>query len=532
MSRERVSCSIMEDGSLDKSRKRQPKVVIIGGGIAGLAAGKYLELEGFKDYVVLEASDRIGGRIWSVPVDNNGHKAEMGANWIHGVKHNPIYKLADENNLLTEREVHLNSKNIYLTESGEPIHEGAVRKVDFAYGTMLSSCEDYFLSHVPIDVNDSLGNELDRLIEDKLANTAGEERHMLELVYHQRRLLECCISGCDSLYDVSLSQFGSYKELPGRHLVIPRGFSAILDIVREGITDEKIKLNTSVRKIHWGDLATASSGSQRADDMVCVECENGDIYYADHVIVTVSLGVLKANCDRMFNPALPQKKLDAIKHLGFGIVNKVILVFDGPLVEKHVNRVHLAWDPAVNNAENLRERWFRKMYALEVIHDNVLVGWLSGAEALFLETLSDEEVMQDMDKVVRMFLQSQSQSIPNLTKVIRTSWGHNKFTRGSYSFIAVGATQEDILNLKHPLVKNLQDNAKKPVVLFAGEATHPSFYSTTHGALLTGNREAARICKFWKPEEASSGRYADLGLSDAESTEEEESSDDEGLCFP
>lgn len=308
--------------------------------------------------------------------DNNGHKAEMGANWIHGVKHNPIYKLADENNLLTEREVHLNSKNIYLTESGEPIHEGAVRKVDFAYGTMLSSCEDYFLSHVPIDVNDSLGNELDRLIEDKLANTAGEERHMLELVYHQRRLLECCISGCDSLYDVSLSQFGSYKELPGRHLVIPRGFSAILDIVREGITDEKIKLNTAVRKIHWGDLATASSGSQRADDMVCVECENGDIYYADHVIVTVSLGVLKANCDRMFHPALPQKKLDAIKHLGFGIVNKVILVFDGPLVEKHVNRIHLAWDPAVNNAENLRERWFRKMYALEVIHDNVLVGKL------------------------------------------------------------------------------------------------------------------------------------------------------------
>lgn len=41
----------------------------------------------------------------------------------------------------------------------------------------------------------------------------------------------------------------------------------------------------------------------------------------------------------------------------------------------------------------------------------------------------------------------------------------------------------------------------QPVVLFAGEATHPSFYSTTHGALLTGNREAARICKFWKPEE-------------------------------
>lgn len=298
----------------------------------------------------------------------------MGANWIHGIKHNPIYKLADENNLLTERELHLNSKNIYVTENGETIHEGTVRKVDFAYGTMLSSCEDYFLSHIPADVSESLGGELDRLIEEKLANTAGEERRMLELVYHQRRLLECCISGCDSLYDVSLSQFGSYKELPGRHLVIPRGFSAILDIVREGITEEKIKLNTPVHKIHWGDVSTAPGGNQCPKDMICVECENGDLYYADHVIVTVSLGVLKAACDRLFEPDIPQKKRDAINHLGFGLVNKVILVFDGPVAEKPIHRIHLAWDPSVNTAENLRERWFRKIYSLEVIHDNVLVG--------------------------------------------------------------------------------------------------------------------------------------------------------------
>lgn len=307
----------------------------------------------------------------------------MGANWIHGVKHNPIYKIADEHNLLTEREVHLNSKNIYVTENGETIHEGTVKKVDFAYGTMLSSCEDYFLSQIPTDESESVGSELDRMIEEKLENTSGQERVELELVYHQRRLLECCISGCDDLHDVSLSQFGSYKELPGRHLIIPRGFSAILDIVREGISEEKIKLNTPVRKIHWGDhdtlLDSSSSGSSSSrqcqeDDMVRVECENGDIYYADHVIVTVSLGVLKAACDRMFNPALPPKKLDAIHHLGFGVVNKVILVFDGPIMDKHAHRLHLAWDPAIINTENLRKRWYRKIYSLEVAHENVLVG--------------------------------------------------------------------------------------------------------------------------------------------------------------
>lgn len=298
----------------------------------------------------------------------------MGANWIHGVKHNPIYKIADENNLLTEREVHLNSKNIYITENGEMIHEGTVKKVDFAYGTMLSSCEDYFLSQIPIDESESVGGELDRLIDEKLENTAGEERTQLELVYHQRRLLECCISGCDDLHDVSLSQFGSYKELPGRHLVIPRGFSAILDIVRDGISEDKIKLNTPVRRIHWGDKVSDSCAAQCPEEMVCVECENGDIFYADHVITTVSLGVLKAACDRMFSPPLPQKKLEAIHHLGFGVVNKVILLFDGPVLEKPAHRIHLAWDPSIITSENLRKRWFRKIYSLEVVHDDVLVG--------------------------------------------------------------------------------------------------------------------------------------------------------------
>ncbi|KAK3743214.1 hypothetical protein RRG08_064067 [Elysia crispata] len=539
MSREprSISCFIMEgegeEKSLPRQRQQQPKILIIGAGIAGLAAGKYLQLEGFTDFTILEASDRIGGRIWSVPVDNNGHKAEMGANWIHGIKSNPIYKIADENNLLTERELHLNSKNIYKSEAGEIIHEGTVKKVDFAYGIMLSSCEDYFMSHIPVNEEESVGTELDRLIDQKLVNTAGEERNQLELVYHQRKLLECCISGCDSLYDVSLSQFGSYKELPGRHLEIPRGFSAILDIVRDGISEDKIKLNTEVRCIHHGDHVDIPGGSECPPDMICVQLENGELLFADHVIVTVSLGVLKAACDRMFSPSLCDKKLEAIHHLGFGVVDKVILVFDGPVLEPPFRRLHLAWDPNIHTSDNLRERWFRKIYSLEVVHDNVLVGWLSGTEAMYLESLSDEQVMEDMEKMVSIFLPSKD--IPKLLKVIRTNWGNGKLTRGSYSYVAVGSTQEDIINLKHPITKTLHDSAKKPVVLFAGEATHPTFYSTTHGALLTGNREAARICKFWKPHEAHSTKYADLGLSDTETTEESSSSDDEdgghGLCF-
>ena len=68
-------------------------VIIIGAGVAGLAAAKHLVAAG-RDVQVLEARDRIGGRVWTdrslgVPLD-------MGASWIHGVRRNPLTDLADE----------------------------------------------------------------------------------------------------------------------------------------------------------------------------------------------------------------------------------------------------------------------------------------------------------------------------------------------------------------------------------------------------------------------------------------------------
>ena len=67
------------------------EVLVIGAGIAGLTAARDLTIDGY-DVVVLEARERIGGRIWtshelSVPAD-------LGASWIHGFEDNPIARLA------------------------------------------------------------------------------------------------------------------------------------------------------------------------------------------------------------------------------------------------------------------------------------------------------------------------------------------------------------------------------------------------------------------------------------------------------
>ena len=69
-------------------------VVIIGGGMSGIAAA--VEIEKFSNltYVVLEGQMRLGGRIHSQTFGNNSHVVELGANWIVGTKRNPIWKLA------------------------------------------------------------------------------------------------------------------------------------------------------------------------------------------------------------------------------------------------------------------------------------------------------------------------------------------------------------------------------------------------------------------------------------------------------
>lgn len=54
------------DDSPSITMKTNPKVVIIGAGISGIMAGHELAKEGIQDFVILEATDRVGGRIWSV----------------------------------------------------------------------------------------------------------------------------------------------------------------------------------------------------------------------------------------------------------------------------------------------------------------------------------------------------------------------------------------------------------------------------------------------------------------------------------
>ena len=74
--------------------------IIIGAGIAGLSAGDYLRKKGW-GVTILEARERVGGRVWSLADWKGKHPVDMGASWIHGISGNPIAERAQKEGIRT-----------------------------------------------------------------------------------------------------------------------------------------------------------------------------------------------------------------------------------------------------------------------------------------------------------------------------------------------------------------------------------------------------------------------------------------------
>lgn len=145
-------------------------------------------------------------------------------------------------------------------------------------------------------------------------------------------------------------------------------------------------------------------------------------------------------------------------------------------------------EPDADQDEYLKANWFKKIYSFSKVSDTLLLGWISGREAEYMETISHEVVAEKCTEILRKFLKDPF--IPKPKRCVCTSWHKQPYSCGSYTAIAVGASQDDIENIAQPMYSS--PHQSKPSVLFAGEHTHSNFYSTVHGAYLSG-RTAAQI---------------------------------------
>lgn len=427
----------------------------------------------------------------------------MGANWIHGILGNPMFELAMSNGLIPIVNIPKPHKIVAATEDGRQVPFTILQEIYEAYVCFLRRCEEYFLcQYIPPPDIFSVGEHIS-LEANLYLNSINDskEKRLKEMIFNCLLKRETCITGCHSMNEIDLLELGSYQELQGGNIVLPSGYSAILNPLSRHIPSNVIYKNTPVKTINWkrkkpnnaqaniDNLHTIeeeencesddsdktvtdldvihkssstefSGGAHRSN--VKIECENGMTFYCDHVICTIPLGVLKEKSNTLFTPNLPQYKLDSIESLLFGTVDKIFLEYDRPFLHAEISEIMLLWDETsdanvVNDEQEsdpnfLKLNWFKKIYSFSKINDTLLLGWISGKEAEYMELLESTEVSEKCTEILRKFLKDPY--VPKPKKCICTSWREQPYCRGSYTAMAIGSSQDDIENIAQPLYSN------------------------------------------------------------------------------
>ncbi|XP_054440767.1 peroxisomal N(1)-acetyl-spermine/spermidine oxidase [Pteronotus mesoamericanus] len=493
------------DGSAE-APGRGLRVLVVGAGIAGLGAAQRLcRHPAFPHVRVLEATARAGGRIRSER--SFGGVVEVGAHWIHGPSlGNPVFQLAAKYGLLGDKELseenqqvetggHVGLPSVSYASSGVRVGPELVAKMGSLFYSLIDQSREFL--HAAEAPTPSVGEYLRKEIRRLAARWAGdEEATKLKLaILNNFFNTECCVNGTHSLDLVALGPFGEYRVLPGLDCPIPGGYQGLTNCLAASLPQGTMVFNKPVKTVHWNG-SFQEAGSPGETFPVLVECGDGSRFPAHHVVLTVPLGFLKEHLDTFFEPPLPTEKAEAVRRMGFGTNNKIFLEFEEPFWEPGCQRIQVVWEdtsPLEDAAPALQDTWVKKLIGFWVLPPfgsaHVLCGFIAGLESEFMETLPEEEVLQTLTRMLRRV--TGNPQLPAPKSVLRTRWHSAPYSRGSYSYVAVGSTGDDVDLLAEPLPADREKAQLQ--VLFAGEATHRTFYSTTHGALLSGWREADRL---------------------------------------
>ncbi|KAL1460641.1 hypothetical protein WDU94_012604, partial [Cyamophila willieti] len=268
---------------------------------------------------------------------------------------------------------------------------------------------------------------------------------------------------------------------------------------------KQLILNKEVDMINWED-----------PNNVIIKCKDGSEYFTEKVLSTVSLGVLKTK-SQLFVPPLPSWKTNAIQGLFIGTVDKIFVKFPHKWWPDNNLGFNLFWtkedeQSLFKDIGGVNGRpWVMDVIGFYLTTQDPLtyLGWITGSSARYMETLSDEQVSIDTMKLLRHFLDG-NYSIPDPVRVLKSAWGTNPHFHGSYSCRSL--TTEKLNTSASELGAPVDGSHGKPVLMFAGEATHPRFYSTVHGAIESGWREADRVLK--SDQQSNGTRYPDCIVKD------------------
>lgn len=434
-------------------------MVIIGAGVAGLAAAQRLIARG-KSVVVLEARDRIGGRIWTRHVPGLVAPVELGAEFLHAE--------ARESRALLRRArvpvVDVSGQRWFSTRGRLEKTRAFEKRLDKVLGRFRDDLSE------------------DRSVADALAA-------MRSLHSDDRRLGTRFVEGfhaadAEQISEQSLAGSGGPAAL--RIARAEGGYDRLVNALGAP-NRESVRLDHVVKRLTWSPgrvvvEATSAGGQARRE----VE--------ADRAIITLPLGVLQSTSGRghvEFSPAIP--RLDAAaRQLVMGCVTRVTLRFDEAFWTSatFAKRHGTAGDPTefkdMSFVQSLADVPFPVWWTMYPLETPALVGWTGGPSAKRLAGLSPDDITDvAVQSLTKVFGVARSTISRRLRDAFMHDWMTDPYSRGAYSYVAVGGSRAPAV-LARPVERTLY---------FAGEHASAGRNGTVDGAMASGFRAAGQILR-------------------------------------
>lgn len=411
----------------------KPQVLVIGAGAAGLAAAKSLKDAGWS-VVILEARDRVGGRVWT---DRSfGVPVELGAGEIHGQNANPLTALAIQYGLITT-----------------PTRRDLFQLFDRKGATVSGSRTLESLRIFSQLLNDA--TQLARKRSQDLSLLAALQA--VQSDFDQQELPGLWL-GLHQFYGplntVSARHWSVEKQFSGTDLMLPNGFDHVFTALSRQLD---VRLGQAVHAID-------ASGTR-----IRVHTQK-EVHLADRVVITLPHGVLQKNLVR-FTPELPEWKRAAIKAVGVGRADKLVLQFDQPF-----------WD-STQQFLGIRRKGLGNtevfLNLMRTTEKPLLVGYVLGdarREVVTSEGKLSADLLTDLRRVF-------GNQVPEPKTLLMTDWTSDPWSAGPFAIPVVGSTPKDFMAMAQPLNQRL---------FFAGEHTRYEYRASVHGAYLSGI-DAAKV---------------------------------------
>lgn len=414
-------------------------IIIVGGGAAGLMAALELLRKG-QVVTVLEASDRLGGRVHTIRNRGFEQPVEKGSEFIHGI-------LPLTMQLIKEAGIEYKAVRgkMVRVENGKWIEQD-----EFAVGWQ------------------ELMEKMNEIEED-MTMTAFLQQYFSGDKYEALRKTAIRFAEGFDLADPAkasvLALRAEWMEESDEQYRVPGGFDQVIDWLEKQCRKAGgvIHVSSPVEKIKWGQ------------DGAAVVTSDGREFIGRKAIVTVSLGLLQTDPPSIsFEPAIPHY-IEAAKKIGLGSVVKILLQFKESFWEE--KKSHLGF---ILSEEKIPAWW------TQLPGDHcLLTGWVGGPRAKEFEKAGDEIILQlALQSLSAIFEKPVAELERLLTASVVANWHKDPLTKGGYSYDT----------LESNLARQLLSTPINDTLFFAGEALYEGASpGTVEAALVSGKMVAGKI---------------------------------------